>query len=59
MPAFKVKDFSQRVKRFPKEELYNLFEKLVVFDSRLKGGALRPELVLEDLIFSMHISKDR
>jgi len=59
VPAFKVKDFSQRVKRFPKEELYNLFEKLVVFDSRLKGGALRPELVLEDLIFSMNISKDR
>ncbi len=53
IPPFKVKEFSQRVQKFSREELHKLFERLIAVDGRLKGGVLRPEMVLEDLILSV------
>ena len=57
VPPFKVAEFSQRLRKFSKEELQRLFERLIDVDSRLKGGALRPERVLEELFLSIHLSR--
>lgn len=50
VPAFKVKEFSQRIQKFSTKDLYNIFEKLIDIDRRLKGGAMRPAVVLEELL---------
>lgn len=56
IPVFKVKEFSQRVQKFSKEEIDSLFEKLIDVDSRLKGGVIRPRIVLEDLLLSIFLT---
>ena len=56
VPGFKIKEFSQRIRKFSRIELYNLFEKLMETDGRLKGSALRPEYELERLILSIYSS---
>ena len=54
VPPFKVAEFSQRLRKFTKKDLQRVFERLIDVDSRLKGGALRPETVLEELFLSIH-----
>lgn len=50
IPPFKVSEFSQRVQKIPKKELYKLFGKLMETDLKLKGGALKPAMALEELL---------
>ncbi|MBI5755346.1 MAG: DNA polymerase III subunit delta [Nitrospirae bacterium] len=52
VPPFKVKEFSQRLQKFPTRDLITLFDKLIDADSSLKGGAVRPGIVLENLLLS-------
>lgn len=50
IPGFKVREFTQRVQKLSKKDLCKIFERLIDIDKRLKGGALRPEMVLEELL---------
>lgn len=56
VPGFKLREFSQRLQKFSKVELFSLFERLIDVDSRLKGGSIRPGIVLEGLLLSIYLS---
>lgn len=58
IPPFRMKDFSQRLGKFSRKELSVLFEKLRDADGMLKGGVLKPEIVIEDLVLSMNMNRD-
>ena len=56
IPPFKIREFSQRINKFSKRDLSCIFEKLIGIDAQLKGGALKPEFVLEDFILSIFLT---
>ncbi len=57
VPPFKVREFSQRIQKFSQTDLCILFDKLVSIDNRLKGSALKPAMVLEDLLLFIYCMK--
>lgn len=57
VPAFKVREFSQRMKKFSRKDLFLLFDKLLSIDSRLKGGGLTPRMILEELLLFIYCMK--
>jgi len=50
---FKVREFSQRLKKFNRRELNSMFERLTDTESMLKGSAIKPAIVLEKLLLSV------
>lgn len=54
VPGFKAREFSRRLQKFSREDLYRLFMKLIETDGMLKGGALRPEIALEALLLDVY-----
>lgn len=54
VPPFKVKEFSQKVNKISRDDLFKLFDKLIDIDSRLKGSSLKPAMILEDLLLFIY-----
>lgn len=57
VPPFKVKEFSQKVNKISRDDLFKLFDKLIDIDSRLKGSSLKPAMILEDLLLFIYCMK--
>jgi len=53
VPPFKVGEFSQRLKKFKRNEISSMFERLTDTESLLKGSAIKPAIVLEKLLLSV------
>src|SRR3989304_5781149 len=53
VPPFKAGEFSQRLKMFNRMELNRMFESLIDTDSLLKGSAIKPAIVLENLLLTV------
>lgn len=57
VPPFKVKEFSQKVNKISRDDLFRLFDKLIDIDSRLKGSSLKPAMILEELLLFIYCMK--